>query len=190
MLATALFSQVTLRFVLLGLATGSLTPLVGLGVVLVYRASGVLNFAAGALGGLGAFICYSLRDDHGFPAWAAMSLGLLVGAALGALTFVVIALIRQASLLSKLIATLALLTAAQGIMLIVWGSDLTQPRSFLPTDIVSPVGDLRIGEDRLMLIALVLVLAVMLRLVYSKTSFGLATSAVAENRQVAASAGW
>lgn len=190
MFATALFSQVTLRFILLGLATGSLTALVGLGVVLVYRASGVLNFAAGALGGVGAFICYSLRDDHDFPAWAAMAAGLLVGAVLGALTFAVIALIRQASLLSKLIATLALLTAAQGMMIIVWGSDLTQPDSFLPTDIVSPVGDLRIGEDRLILIVVVLVLAAVLRLVYSKTSFGLATSAVAENRQVAASAGW
>src|SRR5439155_9630190 len=43
---------------------------------------------------------------------------------------------------------------------------------------------------RLILIGIALVLTIILRVVYSTTSFGLATSAVAENRQVAASAGW
>ena len=52
MLATALWSQSALRFVLLGAATGSLSALVALGIVLVYRTSGVLNFSAGALGGI------------------------------------------------------------------------------------------------------------------------------------------
>src|SRR6478735_6440709 len=47
MLATALWSQAALRFVLLGAATGSLTALVALGIALVYRTSGVLNFSAG-----------------------------------------------------------------------------------------------------------------------------------------------
>jgi branched-subunit amino acid ABC-type transport system permease component len=50
-LAASLFSEDVLRFVLLGMATGSLTALVALGIVLVYRTSGVLNFGAGALGG-------------------------------------------------------------------------------------------------------------------------------------------
>ncbi len=65
--ATSLFSQATLRFALLGLATGSLTALVALSVVIVYRVSGVLNFAAAALGAAGAFVCYSLRDDRDWP---------------------------------------------------------------------------------------------------------------------------
>ena len=51
---------------LLGVATGSLTALVALGIVLVYRTSGVLNFSAGALGGIAAYVCYDLRDD-GMP---------------------------------------------------------------------------------------------------------------------------
>ena len=66
MLATALWSQAALRFVLLGAATGSLTALVALGIVLVYRTSGVLNFSAGALGGIAAYVCYNLRDG-GMP---------------------------------------------------------------------------------------------------------------------------
>jgi ABC-type branched-subunit amino acid transport system ATPase component/ABC-type branched-subunit amino acid transport system permease subunit len=190
LLATSLFSQTAARFVLLGMATGALTGLVGLGIVLVYRASGVLNFAAGALGAMGAFVCYGLRDDWGWPSWLAMPAGLLVGALLGALTCGVLAMIRQSSLISKLIATLALLSAAQGLMVVVWGTDIVQPDSFLPTGMVEFSDDLRIQQDRLILIVLVLVLAAVLRVVYSKTRFGLATSAVSENRRVAASAGW
>ena len=66
-LATAFLSQWTVQFALLGLATGALTALVALSLVIVHRVSGVLNFAAAALGAIGAFVCYSLRDDFGWP---------------------------------------------------------------------------------------------------------------------------
>src|SRR4029077_7990762 len=107
MLATALWSQSALRFVLLGAATGSLSALVALGIVLVYRTSGVLNFSAGALGGIAAYICYDLRDG-GMPAALAVVIGLLVGVGLGLLTYAVMALLRNASRLARLIATLGL----------------------------------------------------------------------------------
>src|SRR5262249_26871976 len=51
-------------------------------------------------------------------------------------------------------------------------------------------GDLRITQDRLILIGLALLLAIGLRALYSGTLFGLATSAVSENRRVAAIARW
>ena len=76
LIATAFFSQATLRFALLGLATGALTALVALSMVIVYRVSGVLNFSAAALGAIGAFVCYSLRDDSaGRPPRARRRLG-------------------------------------------------------------------------------------------------------------------
>src|SRR6185295_5996005 len=75
-------------------------------------------------------------------------------------------------------------------MVLRWGLSVTQPRSLLPSKNITLFGDLVIGRDRLMLIGFALVCAVVLRLVYSGTLFGLATSAVAENRKVAASAGW
>src|SRR6478736_3145202 len=75
-LATALFSEAALRFVLLGVATGSLTALVALGIVLVHRTSGVLNFSAGAMGGIAAFVFYDLRDG-GMPTALAVTIGLL-----------------------------------------------------------------------------------------------------------------
>jgi sulfate-transporting ATPase len=188
-LATALWSQSALRFVLLGAATGSLTALVALGIVLVYRTSGVLNFSAGALGGIAAYICYDMRDG-GMPTALAVALGLLVGVGLGLLTYVVMALLREASRLARLIATLGLFSVFESFMVLRWGLDVTQPRSLLPSKNVTLFGDLVIGRDRLMLIGVALACAVVLRVIYSGTLFGLATSAVAENRRVAASAGW
>src|SRR4029079_3623750 len=189
MLATALWSQAALRFVLLGAATGSLTALVALGIVLVYRTSGVLNFSAGALGDVAAYVCYNLRDG-GMPAAFAVALGLLVGVGLGLLTYAVMALVRDASRLARLIATLGLFSVFESFMVLRWGLEFTQPRSLLPSKNMTLFGDLVIGRDRLMLIGFALACAVVLRLIYSGTLFGLATSAVAENRRVAASAGW
>jgi ABC-type branched-subunit amino acid transport system ATPase component/ABC-type branched-subunit amino acid transport system permease subunit len=189
-LATALFSQWTVQFALLGLATGALTALVALSLVIVHRVSGVLNFAAAALGAIGAFVCYSLRDDFGWPTPVAVTAGLVVGVLLGLLTYVVMSLLRNTSLLSRLIATLALLSSAESLMILLWSNQLSQPNSILPTRNLVLVGSVRIGEDRLILIGIALVLALVLWLVYSRTLFGLATSAVAESRRVAAIAGW
>jgi ABC-type branched-subunit amino acid transport system ATPase component/ABC-type branched-subunit amino acid transport system permease subunit len=186
--ATALFSEAALRFLLLGTATGALTALVALGIVIVYRASGVLNFSAGALGGIAAYYCYDLRDSLATP--VAATLGVALGVLLGLLTYGVLALLRDASQLARLIATLGLFGAGQAVMVLRWGTAIVQPRPMLPTRSVTLVGDVTIGLDRLLLIGIALACALVLRLVYSGTLFGLATSAVAENRRVAASAGW
>ncbi len=188
LVATSLFSEATLRFVLLGTATGALTALVALGIVLVYRASGVLNFSAGAFGGVAAYYCYDLRD--GVPTAVAVAAGLVAGVLLGVATFGALALLRDASRLAKLIVTLGLFSAGQAFMILRWGIGVVQPESLLPTRNVTLWGDLRIGLDRLLLIGIALACATVLRFVYTGTLFGLATSAVAENRRVAASAGW
>ncbi len=100
------------------------------------------------------------------------------------------ALLRDTSLLSRLIATLALLSSAESLMLVLWSNQLSQPDSILPTRNLTLVGSIHIGEDRLILIGIALVLALVLWALYSRSLFGLATSAVSENRRVAAIAGW
>lgn len=181
-----------LRFALLGLASGGLVALVALGVVLTYRASGVLNFAAGAVGAFGAFLFYELRDERELPTWLALVIALAVGAALGALTqLLVLSMLRTASTLAKLIASLGLMVLVQGVITIIWGEEgLGQPDSLLPKENLELTDELIIGRDRLFIIGIAILLALLLRIVYSKTLFGLVTSAVAENRQVTALGGW
>jgi ABC-type branched-subunit amino acid transport system ATPase component/ABC-type branched-subunit amino acid transport system permease subunit len=191
--ATAFFSEETARFLLLGLATGSLYALVALGIVIVYRASGVLNFAAAALGAVAAYVFYWLRDDQSVYWVPAFIIAILVGGMLGAFTqFVVMRVLAKVSVLGKLIATLGLLVVAQAFVALVFGSEtfVTTPVSILPVDLIKITDVITLPAERLIIIGLVLIFAVALRLLYSKTMFGLVTSAVAENRRVASASGW
>ncbi|SPT59098.1 ATP-binding cassette domain-containing protein [Actinomadura madurae] len=192
MLATDLLSQQTMAFALLGMATGSLYALVALGIVLDYRSSGVLNFSAGAAGGIAAFCFYGMRDDLGWATVPALAVALLLAASLGALTqLVVLGFLREASLIGKLIATLGVMAAAQGAVAIAFGNESKGlPRPILPNDPVRITDRILIPQDRLLIIGIAIALAVALRIAYSTTLFGLATSAVAENRHVTSAYGW
>ena len=60
-------------FVVSGLSVGAVYAMSGVGLVLLYRATGVLNFANGALGAIGALLTWQLAE-WGWPApvgWAA-----------------------------------------------------------------------------------------------------------------------
>jgi ABC-type branched-subunit amino acid transport system ATPase component/branched-subunit amino acid ABC-type transport system permease component len=178
-------------FAILGTATGALYALVALGVVLVYRASGVLNFASGATGAAGAAVFYDLRDSHGVWWIAALALGLVTGAAVGGLTyFLVMRLLEKSSRLAKFVATLGVMSMVQGALpLIFGGNGFSLVPGFLPTWPVKLTSSISIGMNQLILIGTVVVLAVVLRYIYKSTPFGLATSAVAENRRAAAALG-
>ncbi|MBX5441463.1 MAG: branched-chain amino acid ABC transporter permease [Solirubrobacteraceae bacterium] len=54
-------------FIVTGLALGGVYSLSGVGMVVLYRATGVLNLAYGAVGAMGAFIAWALINDHGWP---------------------------------------------------------------------------------------------------------------------------
>jgi len=51
-----------LPFIVVGISVGAVYALSGVGLVVLYRASGVVNFAFGALGGLAAMVCWQLID--------------------------------------------------------------------------------------------------------------------------------
>ena len=57
-------------FIVSGLALGGVYALSGVGLVVLYRATGVLYLAFGAVGALGALIAWSLVTRAGAPGWA------------------------------------------------------------------------------------------------------------------------
>ena len=56
-----------IQFVLAGLALGALYALVALGFVVIYKATGVINFAQGGLVMLGAYLTYNARNTWNVP---------------------------------------------------------------------------------------------------------------------------
>jgi ABC-type branched-subunit amino acid transport system ATPase component/branched-subunit amino acid ABC-type transport system permease component len=177
------------RFALLGLGAGSVYALMALGLVVVYRGSGVLNFAQGAMGMIGAFTFYVWRDG-GMPTVLAFALSVGLGIAIGVAThFLIMRPLRRAPAISRLIATLALLTVLIALGLELWGDTPRIVSHILPLSTVTVFPGVDLGVDRLILLGVAVVLTIALTFLSRRTRFGMATSAVAENRRVPAMLG-
>ncbi|MET7731904.1 branched-chain amino acid ABC transporter permease/ATP-binding protein [Streptomyces sp. NPDC005402] len=179
-----------LRFALLGLGLGALYALTAHGIVLVYRGSGVLNLAHGAIGMAGAYVQWELAANEGVPYWPAVACGVLTSAALGVLThLLVIRPLRRASSLARLVGTLAVFIVLTAVAVKRYGDSLQLVPGKLPTRLLTIAGA-TVSEDRVWLLGIALAVTAVLHLLYRRTLFGLGTTAVAENEHVAASLGW
>ncbi|WP_330262189.1 branched-chain amino acid ABC transporter permease/ATP-binding protein [Streptomyces griseorubiginosus] len=179
-----------LRFALLGLGLGALYALTAHGIVLVYRGSGVLNLAHGAIGMAGAYVQWELAVNEDVPYWPAVACGVLTSAALGVLThLLVIRPLRRASSLARLVGTLAVFIVLTAVAVKRYGDSLQLVPGKLPTRLLTIAGA-TVSEDRLWLLGIALAVTAVLHLLYRRTLFGLGTTAVAENEHVAASLGW
>jgi ABC-type branched-subunit amino acid transport system ATPase component/branched-subunit amino acid ABC-type transport system permease component len=179
-----------IKFAILGLGAGAIYGLSALGIVLIYRGSGVLNFAQGAVGMVGAYVFYLNRED-GMPTPLAALLAIGVGAVIGAVTHLgVMRPLRNAPAVTRLIGTLAVFSFLYGFGQYRWG--INQARivgAVLPSGSWEIFGDIRIGTDRLIILSIGVALTAILTVVYRRTRFGLATAAVAENRRASAAVG-
>ena len=74
-----------LQLAVVGISTGSAFALVGIGMVLIYRTTSIVNFAQGAFAVIGGLLMVSLVDDvHGLVAGTlAVVLVALIGAVMG-----------------------------------------------------------------------------------------------------------
>src|SRR3954467_7205390 len=120
-------------FIVAGLALGGIYALSGVGMVVLYRATGVLNLSFGAVGAVGAFIPCSLIHDHGVPD----ALGYVVCVAFGGLVTLVYGVLFGPPLagrdpLVKATATLGLALILLGAMSGIWSDkarSMTLPTS-------------------------------------------------------------
>ncbi len=176
-----------LEFVFLGLGTGAITALAAQGLVLVYRGSGVVNLALGAFAMIGAF-AYDEAHRGGLPPAVSIVVALALAGLIGAGFHLLVLRNTSGSSLVRVVATLGLLTAIQAACLLRYGGNVKFVEQLLPHDGVQLAGTI-ISADRFWLIGISAVLGAVLWAVYRFTTFGLTTSAVAENERAAASLG-
>ncbi|HKE75872.1 MAG TPA: branched-chain amino acid ABC transporter permease/ATP-binding protein [Acidimicrobiales bacterium] len=179
------------QFVLLGLGTGALYALTAQGLVLIYRGSGVLNFAQGAVGMLGAFVYYRVGAERGWSTAVALTVAIAASAVVSGLIHVLVMMrLRRASPLIRLVATLGVLFLLVAIAQQVWGITATIAHSPLPSGPKHPFSDtITVPEDRFWIIVIAVVITFVLAALYRWTRFGQATEAVAENAQAASALG-
>lgn len=196
-----------LLFLLLGLGTGAMYSALGLGLVLTYRGSGVVNFAHAATAMYVAYVYSELRATGdlvqpiiGLPAridlgsslgvLPALLIALLCGALLALVMYgLVFRPLRAAPTLAKVVSTIGITLVMQAVVVLRFGSDARGMAPILPADPIKVLGA-SVPSDRFFLAGLVLLLTAILWLLASKTRFGIATRAAASNEQGAVLLGY
>jgi branched-chain amino acid transport system permease protein len=177
--------KVTGMFLTSGLAIGSLYALGGIGMVVLYRASGVLNFSSGAAGAAGAMTSWQLVHWGIWPpvAWlACLAVALALTLTYGRLIAPQLAF-RDTTV--KAVATLGFALIVLGLVSFIWIDD---PRSLeLPTDQIGiTIFGLRVTATRLLAFAGAIAIALAIRAFLGRTTIGLQMRAVANSRHLSA----
>jgi branched-chain amino acid transport system permease protein len=163
-----------------GLGDGAIYASLALALVLIYRATHVINFAQGEMGMFSTYIAWSLITHHGFSFWPAFFLTLAISFVGGAaIQQAVIRPLQRAGDLTVVMATIALLVILNGLASWIWQPNEKLLLSPFPTGTWS-IGNVQVPQqsvyDLLVVLGCVLALAAFFR--YTKLGLALRASAV------------
>jgi len=179
-------------FIVSGLALGGVYALSGVGLVVLYRATGVLYLAFGAVGALGALITWSLVTRAGTPGWVGWLTCVVVagGVTLGYGAIFGPALAKRDPLV-KAVATIGLTLILYGVMDLLWTTSGGQARSLtLPTDNGGfSVGQVQVTWTQVIALGAGVVLTVGTGAFLRFTKLGTAMRAMANDREITATLG-
>jgi ABC-type branched-subunit amino acid transport system ATPase component/branched-subunit amino acid ABC-type transport system permease component len=186
----------------LGFGVGSVYAAVGMGLVVTYKGTGIINFAAGAMGMWSAYVYDEARrsgnlmfpvvvipeklkiSDH-IAFFPALVLALLSGAFIGLVAhFLVFRPLRKAPPLAKVVASVGLMLALQALVVIRFKSTARSVDPILPNETVH-IGGVDLPRDRLYITAITIAVAVILWAYFRYARLGLATRGAAENERAA-----
>ncbi len=184
--------QFFLEVLIGGLLSGVMYALVALGYVLIYKASGVFNFAQGAMVFFAALTTAGLVDS-GLSLWLAAPLTMVAMVALGLLTekIVLRPLVAQHEI-TLFMATIGLTFFVEGLAQAIWGANV---RSLdlgiedIPLEWLLENANIAISQFDLVASGIAAALVTMLAVFFSKTKIGRALRAVADDHQAALSIG-
>src|SRR5580765_24296 len=175
-----------------GILSGVMYSLVALGFVLIYKASGVFNFAQGSLVFFAALTFVGLTE-HGLSFGAALAATLVVMIVLGLLIerLVLRPLVNQPQI-SLFMATIGLSFFIEGLAQLLWGANVRGLELGIqdePIKLLSDVAGINVSKFDLVAAGIAAVLVAGLGLFFSRTRIGRALRAVADDHQAALAVG-
>jgi branched-chain amino acid transport system permease protein len=177
-----------------GLGAGSIYGALALALVLIHRATGVINFAQGEMAMFTTYIAWTLTANHGWSYWPAFVVTLAFAFVLGVgVQRVVIAPVSNTSVLTVVIMTIGLVLTFNGLASLIWSAEIRSFPSPFPNE-TWQVGGVSISQQDVGTFAVVLVLVGLLWAFFQFTKVGLALRASALNpdasRLVGVRVGW
>jgi branched-chain amino acid transport system permease protein len=164
------------------ISNGSTYALIALALVIIYKATTLINFAQGEMAMFGAFIVLVLATERGLPVWLAVIVGMLISAGFGAV--IERTLIRPfdpSDHLPLVIITLGLFLALNALAGIIWRFD---PRAFprlFPAGNALSFGVATLTWYTVFVVITVVVVVTVLNIFLNTTKIGLAFRAVSSN---------
>jgi branched-chain amino acid transport system permease protein len=176
-----------------GLLAGVMYSLVALGFVLIYKASGVFNFAQGAMVFFAALTFVGLQEKFGLPFWGAFMLALAAMVVLGILTerIVLRPLVNQPQI-TLFMATIGLSFFIEGLAQLIWGTNVRRLDIGIKDEPIASVlerFDMAISSFDLIAALVAGVLVTVLAVFFQVTRVGRALRAVADDHQAALAVG-
>ena len=176
-----------------GLLSGVMYALVAIGFVLIYKASGVFNFAQGAMVFFAALTCVGIMDKFGLSLWLAIPLTMVTMIVLGmAIERVVLRPLVNQPEITLFMATIGLTFFIEGLAQLMWGSQvhkLDLPIEDVPMPFLMDHFNIIISQFDVVAAGICALLVICLALLFSKTKVGRALRAVADDHQAALAVG-
>jgi branched-chain amino acid transport system permease protein len=180
--------------VVAGLGLGAIYAALALALVLIHRATGVINFAQGEMAMFTTYIAWTLIENHGWSYWPAFVVTLAFAFVLGlGVQRAVIAPVSNASVLTVVIMTIGLVLTFNGLASLIWSAEIRAFPSPFPNE-TWQIGGVSISQQDVGTFAVVLALVALLWAFFQFTKVGLALRASALNpdasRLVGVRVGW
>jgi branched-chain amino acid transport system permease protein len=167
--------------VVAGLASGGIYGALALALVLIHRATGIINFAQGEMATLSTYIAWTLTVNHGWGYWPAFVFTLGVSFLGGAAVHqTVIRPNEKGSVLRVVIVTIGLLIMINGLVTWIWGGEVRAVESPFPAG-TTEIAGVAITTADIGTIAVVLAIVALLWALFQYTKLGLAMRAAAVN---------
>jgi branched-chain amino acid transport system permease protein len=178
-----------IQLTIFGLSNGAILALAALGFVLIYKASGVINFAQGEFLLVGAYAFYGVVVVAQLPWYVGIAVSLSVALVLGVVVErTVLRPMLGAEPIAVIMATIGLSSVLLGGVQVAFGTAPKARPDFLPTG-SAQVGDLLLPWDRLVAVAAAAVALTAFTLFFTRSRHGIAIRAVADDQQAAMTVG-
>jgi branched-chain amino acid transport system permease protein len=176
-------------FLILGIALGGIYSLPAVGTIVLYRATGVLNFASGAIGAVCALVAFTVTKEWGGADWMGFLAGIVVGTGITvAYGLIYGKAYSRRDALTKALGTLGFTLILLGLMSTIWGDDAR----FLPLPtnaFTIALGVAVINGTQILSVGLAATVTIGTAIVLQRTKIGTAMRGLADDRDIIAMLG-
>lgn len=179
-----------LNLTVYGLSDGAILALAALGFVLIYKSTGVINFAQGELLLIGGYTVYTTFVVFAMPLGLAVLVGVAIAILLGVLIerLVLRPLIGE-NPISVIMVTIGLAALIRAVVQLIFGTRPVSQPDLLPRTAVEIAPDTFVPLNRLLVVGIAAVVLIVFTLFFQRSRHGIAMRAVADDQQAALTVG-